>query len=78
MSITETPDEAIAAQHGVSASFCFIQPNREQLTRLAEFADSGQLKVSTDSEFGLGQVAEAHARSETGRAQGKIVINVSA
>ena len=78
VSITENPDEAIAAEHGVSASFCFIQPNKEQLEKLAEFADAGQLKVSIDSEFGLDQVAEAHERSETGRAQGKVIINVSA
>lgn len=77
VSITDMPDEAVATEHGVTASFCFVQPNSEQLGKLAEFADSGQLKVSIDSEFGLDQVAEAHARSETGRAQGKIIINVS-
>lgn len=78
VSITETPDEAIATQHGVTAAFCFVQPNREQLEKLAEIADAGQLKVSIDSEFGLDQVAAAHERSETGRAQGKVIINVSA
>ncbi|MFT5226558.1 MAG: NADPH:quinone reductase-like Zn-dependent oxidoreductase [Polaribacter sp.] len=77
VSITENPDEAIAAEHGATGFFCFVQPNREQLEKLAEFADAGQLKVSIDSEFGLDQVAEAHERSETGRAQGKIIINVS-
>ncbi|MEH6457887.1 MAG: NADP-dependent oxidoreductase [Cocleimonas sp.] len=77
VSITENPDEAIAAVHGVTGYFCFVQPNREQLEKLAEFADAGQLKVNIDSEFGLDQVAEAHERSETGRAQGKIIINVS-
>ena len=77
VSITENPDEDIAAKHEVTASFCFIMPNREQLEKLAEYADAGQLKVSIDSEFGLDQVAEAHERSETGRAQGKIIINVS-
>ncbi len=77
VSITETPDEATAAEHDATGFFCFVQPNREQLEKLAEFADAGQLKVSIDSEFGLDQVAKAHERSETGRAQGKIVINVS-
>ena len=77
VSITDNPDEAIAAELGVTAFFCFVQPNSEQLEKLAEFADAGQLKVSIDSEFGLDQVAEAHERSETGRAQGKIIINVS-
>ena len=77
VSITDNPDEATAAKYGVSAFFCFIQPNRAQLEKLAEFADAGQLTVNIDSEFGLDQVAKAHERSETGRAQGKIIINVS-
>ena len=76
-SIADNPDEAIAAEHGVTASFCFVQPNRQQLEKLAEFADSDKLKINIDSEFDLDQVAEAHERSETGRAQGKIIINVS-
>jgi NADPH:quinone reductase-like Zn-dependent oxidoreductase len=38
----------------------------------------GQLKINIDSEFGLDQVADTHERSESGRAQGNIVINVSA
>lgn len=78
VSITQNPDEATATKHGVSASFCFVQPNREQLAELAAFADAGQLKVNIDSEFELHQIAAAHERSETGRAQGKIIINVAA
>lgn len=78
VSITEMPDEAMAAQHNVNAMFCFVQPNREQLEQLAELANAGQLKVNIDSEFTLDQMAQAHARSESGRAQGKIIINVSA
>jgi len=77
VSITDNPDEAMAAKHDVTAGLCFVQPNREQLEKLAEYADAGQLKVKIDSEFGLDQVAEAQERSETGRAQGKIIINVS-
>ncbi len=77
VSITENPDETTATEHGVSAFFCFVQPNREQLDHLSELANAGQLKVNIDSEFGLDEVAKAHERSETGRAQGKIIINVS-
>ena len=77
VSVTETPDPAIAAEHGVTASLCFVQPNREQLEQLAALADAGKLKVNIDSEFSLDQIAQAHARSETGRAQGKIIINVA-
>lgn len=77
VSICDAPDEAIAKEHKVSSFFCFVQPNSEQLQKLAEIADSGQLKVSIDSEFDLDQAEKAHERSETGRAQGKIIINVS-
>ncbi|MDQ6990201.1 MAG: NADP-dependent oxidoreductase [Mariprofundaceae bacterium] len=78
VSIYENPDEATATEYGVSSSFCFVQPSREQLEKLAELADAGKLKVNIDSEFSLNQVAEAHERSESGHAQGKIIINVSA
>lgn len=77
VSIIEEPDEATANEHGVTAFFCFVQPNREHLDRLAELANAGHLRVNIDSVFGLDEVAKAHARSETGRAQGKIIINIS-
>jgi NADPH:quinone reductase-like Zn-dependent oxidoreductase len=78
VSIVNNPDEATAAEHGVSAFFCFVQPNREQLDHLTELANAGKLIVNIDSEFTLDEVEKAHERSETGRAQGKIIINVSA
>ncbi len=77
VSIIEEPNETTAAEYGVSAYFCFVQPSREQLDKLTELADAGQLTVSIDSEFELNDVAKAHERSESGRAQGKIIINVS-
>lgn len=77
VSICDNPDEATAAEHDVSAFFCFVQPNREQLDHLTELANAGKLKVNIDSEFGLDEIAKAHERSESGRAQGKIIINVS-
>jgi NADPH:quinone reductase-like Zn-dependent oxidoreductase len=78
VSIAANPSEEIAAKHGVSAFFCFVQPNSEQLNEITKLADAGRFKVNIDSEFPLDQVAQAHARSETGRAQGKIIINVTA
>ena len=78
VSIVNNPDEAIAAEHAVSAFFCFVQPSREQLDHLSELANAGKLVVNIDSEFTLDEVEKAQERSETGRAQGKIIINVSA
>ena len=77
VSICESPDESTATKHGVSGFYLFVQPNREQLDQLAALANAGKLKVNIDSEFGLDEVAKAHERSESGRAQGKIIINVS-
>jgi NADPH:quinone reductase-like Zn-dependent oxidoreductase len=77
VSIVQNPDETIAAENSISAFFCFVQPNREQLEALAEYVDAGQLTINIDSEYELTQVANAHERSESGRAQGKIIINVS-
>lgn len=78
VSIVDEPDQATAAEHGVSASFCFVQPSREQLDQLSELANAGKLTVNIDSEFALEDAAKAQERSETGHARGKIIINVSA
>ena len=40
------------------------------------FMDEGKLRPVIDSEFTLDEIREAHERSQTGRAVGKIVINV--
>jgi NADPH:quinone reductase-like Zn-dependent oxidoreductase len=77
LSIVQTPDEAVAASHGVTASFYFIEPDRSQLEEMARLADAGKLVVNIDSEFSLDQVADAHKRSESSRSQGKIIINVA-
>ncbi|MGB2182173.1 MAG: NADP-dependent oxidoreductase [Pseudomonadales bacterium] len=72
LSIVQTPDEAVAASHGVTASFYFIEPDRSQLEEMARLADAGKLVVNIDSEFSLDQVADAHERSESGRAREQI------
>ncbi|MDN3650229.1 NADP-dependent oxidoreductase [Reinekea marina] len=77
VSIISPPSEEKAGQHQVSAYFCFVQPNSQQLAELSKLADAGKLLVNIDSEFTLEQTHLAHERSETGRAQGKIIVNVS-
>lgn len=53
-------------------------PKREALDALAALVDAGQLRPRIDRRFSLDAVAEAHRYSETGRARGKIVIDVAA
>lgn len=76
VSICDTPDADTAAQHQVTAHFCLVQPNAEQLTELAVLLDAGTVKVVIDSVFPLADAAKAHQRSESGRARGKIVLQV--
>ena len=77
VSIVDTPDEDTAKQHQVQSAFVFVQPDREQLTELATLIDAGKLKVNIDSVYELADIAAAHQRSESGRARGKIIIQVS-
>ncbi len=76
VSIVETPSEDIAKKHGVSSTFVFVQPNHDQLSDIAALIDDGKLTVHIDSTFALADVKQAHARSETGRARGKIILTL--
>lgn len=46
------------------------------LTHLSALVDAGTLRPVVDKVFGLSEAADAHRRSETGRARGKIVLQV--
>lgn len=46
------------------------------LVKLAQLVNNGKIKVAIDSVFPLEQTAQAHERSESRRARGKIVIQV--
>jgi len=52
-------------------------PRRDRLDALRQLVDAGQLTPRIDRSFGLDAVAEAHTYSQTGRARGKIVIEVA-
>lgn len=68
---------AAAARAGdVSTAGILVEPDGAALTRLAELIDSGQLQVIVQDRFPLSHAAEAHQLGETGRTQGKIVLEV--
>ena len=77
ISIISMPSEEQAASVGGKALFCFVQPSAQQLNELAKMIDADQLKIVIDSVFPLTDVIGAHAKSATGRAVGKIVIQVA-
>jgi NADPH:quinone reductase-like Zn-dependent oxidoreductase len=49
---------------------------RDDLERLAEFMEQGEVRPFIGHEYALAQVPEAIALSESGRTRGKIVIRV--
>ncbi len=77
VSIISPPSAEAAAQVGATPLFCFVQPSAIQLQALAELIDAGKIRIIIDSVFALKDIAAAHAKSESGRTRGKIVIQVS-
>ena len=53
------------------------QQSAEDLEALASLAESGQLRATIDRRYGLEEIADAIRYSETGRARGKIIIEVN-
>ena len=52
------------------------QQSTEDLEALASLAESGQLRMTIDRRYSLAEIADAIRYSETGRARGKIIIEV--
>jgi len=59
---------------GKKSKLVLAQPNPRDLISLRELIEDDLVKSVIDRTYKLGEIAEAHAYSETGRAVGKIVI----
>ena len=67
----------VAQAHGVRGVLATVSPHAARLAEMAALIDAGRLTVAIDSEFPLADAAAAHARSETGRARGKVILRVA-
>jgi alcohol dehydrogenase len=67
-----------AARSDVGFELFFMQPNGEELGMLADPITQGKLKPILDRSFPLAQTREALDCSQTGRAKGKVIIEVRA
>lgn len=78
VSIVQPPDEEKARKTGIKAGFVWLEPNGEQLTKLAKLMEEGELKPLIDKVFDFSEdgLRDAHELSETGHAKGKIIIKV--
>lgn len=76
VSIISTPSQEKAKSLGVRSAFLFIQPSASILVQLAALIENGKLRPVIGAEFALGDIAKAHALSQSGHAAGKIALYV--
>lgn len=65
-----------AKRRGASYSFLFVHPDGGQLTQIGEIIKAEHIRPVIDRVFPFAQTKEALAYLETGRAKGKVVVQV--
>jgi NADPH:quinone reductase-like Zn-dependent oxidoreductase len=70
------PPETPPQDHRLWVKPLAMTPSSDQLTRIAELAASGAVRVEIAEQLGLADVRRAHALSESGHVRGKIVLTV--
>lgn len=66
----EPPDD-------VDATFFIVEPDREQLTEIAQLAEAGDITPSIDSVFPLAEAREAFEQSMRRGKRGKVVLHIA-
>lgn len=77
ISLLDDFDVEVANQQGVNFQRWWVQPNAKDLQQISQLIDSGKVQVNIDTIFPLSQVKQAHSLSESQRARGKIILNVT-
>ncbi len=76
VSIVSPPSESLAASYKARAAVVFVQPNAAQLSEIAQLIDRGVVTPFVDAVLPLSGAHRAHALSQRGHAQGKVVLRV--
>jgi len=76
ISLLDDMDPSKAQAKKIEFQRWWVTPNAQDLTHIAAMIDNGDIKVHLEKVFPLSQVKQAHALSESKRAQGKIVLQV--
>jgi NADPH:quinone reductase-like Zn-dependent oxidoreductase len=69
-------DEAVAAQHGITAITQGTKVTTAALDKLRQLVEDGIVTVRIDSVLPLDQVPEAFTKRESGTAKGKVVLKI--
>ena len=70
-------DESAANMAGIRAVQVIMKRNSADLAELAQLVEKGALKPRLDKTMSLSQAREAQELSETGKAQGKVILKVA-
>ncbi len=76
VSMVGAVDEVLTKEHEVTVIPQMTQVSAEQLTRLAQLIDSGEVKPQVDKIFTLDQVKEAFDYFEQQNPRGKVVVTI--
>ena len=76
VSIAGTPSEEKAKVNNVKGTYVFVQPNAEQLEKIAVLVDQGKIQTHLEKVFPLQQIKDAHLLSKKGRVKGKIILDL--
>jgi NADPH:quinone reductase-like Zn-dependent oxidoreductase len=74
--IGPAPAQQTADSYGVRQALMWVQGNRAQLEEIGRLVDAGEVRPVIDTVLPLREAAQAHYRSQTGHARGKIVLRV--
>jgi NADPH:quinone reductase-like Zn-dependent oxidoreductase len=74
--VAEPPDPGLASRTGIRASYFVVEPDRDQLTRLADLADTGKIRPVIAATYPLEQAADAYASIDHDYRRGKLVLEV--
>lgn len=77
ISAVSNPDQALAARHGVDASFFLVRVTSQNLAEIAGLIDAGKLKTNVGTTLPLAKARDAHLMLEgtLPRSKGKIVLD---
>lgn len=73
----ESIDESAAKRAGIRAVHVVMRRNAADLAELARLVEKGALKPRLDKTMSLSQAKEAQELSQTGKAQGKVILKVA-
>jgi NADPH:quinone reductase-like Zn-dependent oxidoreductase len=77
VSITDEPDAAECARHGIHGSRLMAHPDSKVLEELTKLIEANKITPIVSQTFPLMDVAQAHQQIETNHTRGKIVLKIA-